>query len=67
MVNADDVALLIKLQKRVKYLEATKQKLAEELEERDDREERGFDGDFAFHSLKVVPRFGRLLCFNHLL
>ena len=54
MVNSEDVALLIKLQKRVKHLEATKQKLTDELDEREDREERAFDGDYAFHNLKVV-------------
>ena len=62
MVSAEDVALLIKLQKRIKYLETTKQKLADELEERDDLEERALDGDFAFHSLKVVRQFGDLQC-----
>ena len=53
MVNSEDVALLIKLQKRVKHLEATKRKLTEELDEREDKEETMFEGDFAFHSLKV--------------
>ncbi|KAK7096542.1 hypothetical protein V1264_005826 [Littorina saxatilis] len=54
MVNSEDVQLLIKMQKRVKYLEATKQKLMDELDERDDHEEKAnYDGDFAFHSLKM--------------
>jgi hypothetical protein len=35
-VNADDVQLVIKLQKRVKDLELTKSRLRSELDDRDD-------------------------------
>lgn len=53
--NADDVALVIKLQKRVKALEVVKNKLTNELEERDDNEngKERIGGDLAYESLKV--------------
>ncbi|XP_071098869.1 unconventional myosin-Va-like isoform X3 [Haliotis cracherodii] len=53
--NADDVALVIKLQKRVKALEVVKNKLTNELEERDDNEngKERIGGDLAYESLKM--------------
>ncbi|XP_041356072.1 unconventional myosin-Vb-like [Gigantopelta aegis] len=55
MSNADDVALVIKLQKRVKHLEIEKNKLSDQLEERDEQEEIPYQmgTDFAYGSLKM--------------
>ncbi|XP_062613392.1 unconventional myosin-Va-like isoform X4 [Saccostrea cucullata] len=57
LVNADDVQLVIKLQKRVAELEMTKSKLADELDERDDEDEEksGFKittPEYAYNNLK---------------
>ncbi|XP_052692333.1 unconventional myosin-Va-like isoform X3 [Crassostrea angulata] len=58
LVNADDVQLVIKLQKRVAELEMTKSKLADELDEREDEDEdkSGFKittPEFAYNNLKM--------------
>ncbi|XP_056002833.1 unconventional myosin-Va-like isoform X5 [Ostrea edulis] len=58
LVNADDVQLVIKLQKRIAELEMTKSKLADELDERDeeDEEKSGFKittPEFAYNNLKM--------------
>ncbi|KAK3604422.1 hypothetical protein CHS0354_008749 [Potamilus streckersoni] len=56
LVNADDVALVIKLQKRVKDLEQAKLRLTNELDEKADEEEENLtmikEGK-AYHSLKM--------------
>nr|KAG5702614.1 hypothetical protein BaRGS_028000 [Batillaria attramentaria] len=53
MVNPEDVALLIKLQKRIGHLEAAKQRLTDELDEREELDNEQSQGEFAFASLKM--------------
>lgn len=57
-MNADDVQLVIKLQKRVKDLELTKTRLRSELEDREDDEESNkfniTTPEFAYNNLKVL-------------
>ena len=57
-MNADDVQLVIKLQKRVKDLELTKSRLRSELDDRDDDDDELFKfnittPEFAYNNLKV--------------
>ncbi|XP_022303516.2 unconventional myosin-Va-like isoform X3 [Crassostrea virginica] len=60
LVNADDVQLVIKLQKRIAELEMTKSKLADELDEREDEEDEDRSGfkittpEFAYNNLKNI-------------
>ncbi|CAC5367742.1 unnamed protein product [Mytilus coruscus] len=58
LVNADDVQLVIKLQKRVKDLELTKSRLRSELDERDDDDDeltkfQITTPEFAYNNLKM--------------
>ena len=55
MSNTDDIALVIKLQKRVKQLEIDKHKLSDQLDEREEQDNIPYQigTDFAFDSLKV--------------
>lgn len=58
-MNADDVQLVIKLQKRVKDLELTKSRLRSELDDRDDDDDDESSKfnittpEFAYNNLKV--------------
>ncbi|KAK3095804.1 hypothetical protein FSP39_019412 [Pinctada imbricata] len=57
LVNADDVQLVIKLQKRIADLELTKSKLANELDEREDEEDENMSynittPEYAYNNLK---------------
>ncbi|KAJ8311363.1 hypothetical protein KUTeg_010718 [Tegillarca granosa] len=57
-VNVEDVALVIKLQKRIKDLETAKSKLASELDEKEEEEEENKDitvsiPNFAYNNLKM--------------
>lgn len=57
-MNADDVQLVIKLQKRVKDLELTKSRLRSELDDRDDDDDeltkfQITTPEFAYNNLKV--------------
>lgn len=62
-VSSEDVAILIKLQKRVKELEAVKKKLTRELDKRDDdkMDRAGSWAEDAFESLKVES-LGEITC-----
>ena len=56
-MNADDVQLVIKLQKRIKDLEITKSRLTSELDDRDEDDEMSkfniTTPEFAYNNLKV--------------
>ncbi|KAK6184800.1 hypothetical protein SNE40_007185 [Patella caerulea] len=55
MVNAEDIALVIKLQKRVKDLDILNTKLTNKLEEKDEHNDETpiLSGNMAYHSLKM--------------